>query len=306
MSPHPDGTSTAQPQGLPYAVGTPLPLDVARRAQEHLARHGVADARLEAELMLAAVLGTNRLRLYLEDDVPLTSEQALRYGRMVDRRAKREPLQYVIGSTQFRELELRCDPRALIPRPETEVLVGVVLDWAGARGGAGMRALDIGTGTGAIALSLAREGEFAELVATDISGDALALAAENAQAAGLADRVELRAGALFEPVGADERFDVIVSNPPYIARGERSTLATEVADWEPEAALFAGERGLDVIEPLVRGARAHLARPGLLALELAPGQAEEVAALARASGFTHVRIIEDLAGRARIVAAEVE
>ena len=283
-----------------------LPLETARRAEDYLREHDVLDPRLEAELILASVLGVSRLRMYLDEDVPLDATQLLRYRQMIERRAKREPLQYVVGSTQFREIDLRCDPRALIPRPETEVLVGLALDWARARTGVALRALDIGTGTGAIALSLLAEKGAERVVATDVSRDALALAAENAQALGVSDRIELRAGALYEPIASDERFDMIVSNPPYIATAERGTLATEVVDWEPEAALFAGARGMDVIEPLVRGARARLERCGLLALELAPGQAEEVAELARASGFRRVRIVNDLAGRARIVAAEID
>jgi release factor glutamine methyltransferase len=205
---------------------------------------------------------------------------------------------------QFREIELGVDPRALIPRPETEVLVGVVLDWTRARARDDLRALDVGTGTGAIALSLLAEQGVAQAVATDVSAGALALAAENAARLGLAGRLELRAGSVYAAVGPDERFDVIVSNPPYIAAAERATLATEVVDWEPESALFGGVRGLDVVEPIVRGALDRLARPGLLALELAPQQTAEVAELARACGFANVRIIEDLAGRARIVAAE--
>ena len=288
------------------AVTTELPLETARRAEDYLREHDVVDPRLEAELILASVLGVSRLRMYLDEDVPLDASQLHRYQQLIERRAKREPLQYIIGSTQFREIDLRCDPRALIPRPETEVLVGVALDWARARAGVSLRALDIGTGTGAIALSLLAERGVERAVATDVSAEALALAAENAQVLGLTDRLELRQGALYEPIGADERFDLIVSNPPYIADGERGSLPTEVADWEPDVALFAGSRGLDVIEPLVRGARARLTRCGLLALELTPGQAEEVADLARASSFKRVRIVNDLAGRARIVAAEID
>ena len=299
------GSRTADTSG-PQAPAQQLPLDVARRAEDWLSTHGVTDARLEAELLLAAVLDVPRLRLYLDDDIPLTDEQVARYLLLVDRRAKREPLQYVIGRVDFREIELATDARALIPRPETEVLVGAVLDWAHAHGAPRPLALDVGTGTGAIALSLLTEGGFERVVATDPSGDALALAAENAAALGLTDRIELRNGSVYEPVRTDERFDVIVANPPYIATGERGTLAPEVVDWEPAAALFAGERGLDVVEPIVRGALARLARPGLLALEVATTQTEEVAELARQSGFARVRIIEDLTGRPRIVAAEAD
>lgn len=282
-----------------------LPFELIRRAEQYLAEHDVADARLEAELMLASVLDVNRLQLFLDEDVPLTEEQATRFRRLVDRRAKHEPLQYVVGSAAFREIELAVDTRALIPRPETEVLAGVALDWARARGRDDLRALDIGTGTGAIALSLLAEGGVAHAVATDVSAAALELARENAERLALADRVELRPGSVYDATRAEERFDLIVSNPPYIATAERATLAIEIVDWEPEGALFGGERGLDVVEPIVHGAIERLARPGLLALELAPDQTQEVAALARAAGFTSVRIVEDLTGRPRIVAAEI-
>lgn len=283
------------------------PLGVARLAAEHLKARGVPDPRLDSDLLLAASLGIGRLDLYLQHDRPLTEDELAPYREMIRRRARREPLQYIVGSVTFREIELRVDRRALIPRPETEVLAGVVLDWASARGGAAgaapLRALDIGTGTGAIALSLLAEGGFGAVVATDTSEEALALAGENASALGLADRLELRLGSLFEPVPAGERYDAIVSNPPYIATGERAGLAAEVVEWEPEVALFAGASGLDLLEPIVRQARDRLVKGGLLALELAERQAEAVAALAREHGYEDVRIIEDLTRRPRIVTA---
>ncbi|HUF13117.1 MAG TPA: peptide chain release factor N(5)-glutamine methyltransferase [Longimicrobiales bacterium] len=283
------------------------PLTVARLAAEHLKARGVPDPRLDAELLLAAALGVRRLDLYLQHDRPLTDDELEPYREMIRRRARREPLQYITGSVAFREIELRVDRRALIPRPETEILVGVVLDWSRARASsatAPLRALDIGTGTGVIALSLLAEGGFGTVVATDASADALALAAENAAALGLTERLELRHGSLYEPLRPDERFDAVVSNPPYISTATRAVLAPEVIDWEPAAALFAGAAGLDLVEPIVRQAAERLARRGLLALELAETQALEVAELARVSGFDEVRIIEDLTGRARIVAAE--
>ena len=283
---------------------THTPLGVARLAAEHLATRGVPDPRLDAELLLAASLGLRRLDLYLQHDRPLTEDELASYREMIRRRGRREPLQYIVGSVTFREVELRVDRRALIPRPETEVLVGLALEWAGpraARATEPMRALDIGTGAGAIALSLLAEGAFATSVATDVSAEALALAGENASLLGLADRVDLRQGPLYEPLGEEERFDAIVSNPPYIAAGSRAGLAAEVIEWEPEAALFAGAAGLDVVDPIVRSAAAWLRAGGLLALEVAETQTEEVAGLARASGLGEVRIVADLTGRPRIV-----
>lgn len=293
--PDPDGPAMSEPR---------TPLAVARAAGGHLAARGVRDGRLDAELLLASVLGVNRLELYLQHERRLTDEELDRYRGMVRRRARREPLQYITGTVTFRQLELRVDRRALIPRPETEVLVGLVLDRAREQGaGASARALDIGTGTGAIALSLLAEGGVRSCVATDVSADALALAGENAAALGLADRLELRAGTLWQPVVAGERFDVIVSNPPYIATPEGAGLDPEVVDWEPGVALFAGADGLAVVEPIVRGAPDRLAERGLLALEIGETQSQRVAQLARSVGLVEVRIHEDLAGRPRIVTA---
>ncbi|MGH7480611.1 MAG: N5-glutamine methyltransferase family protein, partial [Longimicrobiales bacterium] len=200
------------------------PIELARLAADRLAGTGIENARLDAELLLAHTLGLRRLDLYLQFDRPLSEAEVARYRVAVRRRLRREPVQYIVGETAFRELSLRVDARALIPRPETELLVGEVLRWAGGRA---LDALDIGTGSGAIALSLVREGGFAHVVATDVSADALALAAENAAAAGLADAVEFRRGALWDAVPNGERFDVIASNPPYVADAERAALAPE-------------------------------------------------------------------------------
>lgn len=279
------------------------PIALTRLAAEHMAGRGIENARLEAELMLAAVLGVRRLDLYLQYDRPLTSDEVAEFRAMVKRRLRREPLQYILGEAAFRELVLRVDRRVLIPRPETEVLVEVVLEWARGRGEV-RDAVDIGTGSGAIALSLAHEGPFERVVATDVSADALALARENAMRLGLADRVEFRAGALFDALRPGERFDVVVSNPPYIAEAEREGLAPEVREWEPELALFAPGEGLSVIEALVEGAPAHLREGGLLALEVGLGQAERVAECMESTGaFDAPRIVRDLAGRERIVLA---
>ena len=229
-------------------------------------------------------------------------EEREAFKPLLRRRAGREPLQYIIGRTGFRELELKTDPRVLIPRPETEVLVQEVLDWASA----GAESVwDMGTGAGAVALSLATEGTWTRVVATDVSPEALSVAADNAERYDLGGHVEFREGSLFEPLEEGERFDVIVSNPPYIAEGEKGELQPEVRDWEPPEALFAGEDGLDVIRQLVAGAPKHLLSGGLLALECGLGQAEGIAADVQATGaFGAVRIRADLTGRPRFVTAE--
>ena len=269
---------------------------------EYLKNKGVETGRLDAEWLLAAALGVDRLQLYLKYDRPLNSEEREAFKPLLRRRAGREPLQYIIGRTGFRELELKTDPRVLIPRPETEVLVQEVLDWASA----GAESVwDMGTGAGAVALSLAVEGTWTRVVATDVSPEALSVAADNAERYDLGGHVEFREGSLFEPLEEGERFDVIVSNPPYIAEGEKGELQPEVRDWEPPEALFAGEDGLDVIRQLVAGAPKHLLSGGLLALECGLGQAEGIAADVQATGaFGAVRIRADLTGRPRFVTAE--
>ncbi len=269
---------------------------------EYLKNKGVETGRLDAEWLLAAALGVDRLQLYLKYDRPLSSEEREAFKPLLRRRAGREPLQYIIGRTGFRELELKTDPRVLIPRPETEVLVQEVLDWASA----GAESVwDMGTGAGAVALSLAAEGTWTRVVATDVSPEALSVAADNAERYDLGGYVEFREGSLFEPLEEGERFDVIVSNPPYIAEGEKGELQPEVRDWEPPEALFAGADGLDVIRQLVAGAPKHLLSGGLLALECGLGQAEGIAADVQATGaFGAVRIRADLTGRPRFVTAE--
>jgi release factor glutamine methyltransferase len=288
------GVRSEAPEG-PWTV-----LKLIRWSAGYLGEKGVERPRLDAEHLLAHALETSRLQLYLHYDRPLAPEELAAFKPLLLRRARREPLQYVLGRTGFRELELATDPRALIPRPETEVLVEVVLE--GVRGRTGLRALDVGTGSGCIALSLALEGPFTRVVGVDASADALALARENAARTGI--EVALRHGSLYDPLEAGEHFDVIASNPPYVARGEAGDLAPEIRDFEPGAALFAGPDGLDVLRPLVAGAPRHLAPEGVLALEVGASQTEAVAALVRATGaFDDVTVHRDLTGRPRIVAA---
>ncbi|HSJ10739.1 MAG TPA: peptide chain release factor N(5)-glutamine methyltransferase [Longimicrobiales bacterium] len=279
-------------------------LDVSRKAAGVLAERGIEQARLESELLLAGVLGLKRLDLYLQHDRPLTESELERYRSAVRRRLRREPVQYILGTAAFRSLELHVDARVLIPRPETEVLAGAVLEWSRRQARWGT-ALDVGTGSGAIALSLVAEGEYERVVASDVSRDALDVARRNAAGVGTADRVEFREGSLFDVVAEGERFDVIVSNPPYVAESERSGLAAEVVDHEPTTALFAGPDGLAVISRLIAGAADRLRPGGLLALEMGAGQATAVLALLAASGrFVDPRVARDLAGRERIALAE--
>jgi release factor glutamine methyltransferase len=277
------------------------PVALIRWTEGYLAQKGFDEPRLNAELLLAGVLGLKRLDLYLQFERPLTPPELGEYRARLRRRLRHEPLQYIEGFADFRHLRLRVDPRVLIPRPETELLVGEVLAWSRSR--PGLTVIDIGTGSGAIALSLRTEGDFGAIVATDVSEPALQLARENAGTVGAA-HVDFRLGSLYEPL-TGERVDVIVANPPYVAEADRSGLAPEVAHWEPGEALFAGADGLDVLRSLVAGAAAHLNPGGLLALEVGAGQSAAVCALVRATGTFHDPVVRpDLAGRDRIVLAE--
>ena len=287
------------PKGGAGAGETWAVLRMMRWSAEYLEEKGVERGRLDAEYLLAHALGTRRLQLYLQYDRPLTPTELDAYRPLLLRRARREPLQYIIGTAGFRELELAVDPRVLIPRPETEVLVQMVLDRV--EGREDPTALDLGTGSGAIALSLAKEGPFVRLVATDDSADALEVARSNAEAAELAGRVDFRRGSLFEPV-AGETFDVVVSNPPYVARTEEDALEPEVAAWEPADALFAGPDGLEVLRRIAGDAPTFVKPGGLLALEVGAGQAATVSEGLRGTGaWSEVGTEKDLAGRERVV-----
>ncbi len=282
-------------------------LALTRKASAVFEERGFGNPRLEAELLLAAALGMRRLDLYLQHDRPVAADELATFRDYVRRRLRHEPVQYITGVAHFRKLELHVDQRVLIPRPETEVLAGVAIDWARTRpGDRRLVAVDIGTGSGAIALSLVHESAFDHVVATDSSWAALEVARGNAERIGVAERVEFRHGALFEPLRPAETFDAIVSNPPYVAEAERTTLPLEVRDWEPETALFAPGDGLGILFDLVDAAPPHLRHSGLLALEVGLGQAKQVAERMNQSGnFAAVRVSPDLVGHERVVAGEV-
>lgn len=273
------------------------------KSQEFLREKQIENPRLNAELLLSKVLGLNRLGLYLDLDRPLTNLELSEYRELIKRRIQREPLQYILGTACFYNLELKVGKGVLIPRHETELLVDTVLQEVKANrfSEEPVWCLDIGTGTGCIALSILKETNNTRFLATDISDTALQFAEENARREDLIDRIEFRRGDLFEAIREGERFHIIVSNPPYVAEDEWDTLQPEVKDHEPKEALLGGKDGLSVIRRLIKGSRAYLREKGILLLEIAPHQAREVARLMKESGFLEIRVLKDLSSRERAI-----
>ena len=297
--------------------------EVMRAVERELAEAGVESPGVETQRLLSAALRIDRPRLALEAGNPLPAEVAPRLARFLQRRLAGEPLQHIEGTAAFRSLDLGADPRALIPRPETEQLIDFVKRWSADRAsGSGpvrvvprpdavrespvRNALDIGTGSGAIALSLAAENIAVQVVGVDSSEAALEQAGENVRRAGLELRVELRKTGPnpFAALGASERFDVIVSNPPYVRDDELADLPVEIREFEPVEALSGGADGLGVIRRIAEQAAEFLEPDGCLWLEIGSGQAAEVQSIFLETGtWGHIQVHRDLAGRSRFVSA---
>jgi len=279
-----------------------------RAAESRLARTSDV-ARSDAAELLSRLLGAGRGDLRALGARVLTPAEAARFEAWLVRREAGEPVQYVTGRAAFRHLDLAVDRRVLVPRPETEGLVEAVLEVFAAERERwpAPRVLDLGTGSGAIALAIADECAEAAVTATDASPDALALARENAALCGLAERVSFAEGRWFGAIAPDERFEAVVSNPPYIAESEADALPADVREWEPESALFSGADGLEALREIVDDAPRHLVAGGLLALELDETRAREVAAwLEGAHDWASVELRDDLAGRPRVLLARRE
>jgi len=264
-------------------------------ASARLAESGIESARLEAELLLArACDDCARALLYAELDRELTPDQIAAFEANIARRERREPLAYVLGEWGFRRLTLKTDRRALIPRPETEVVVERALEHI--RDQSAPDVLDVGTGTGAIALAIADEHEGARVTAVDVSPGAIALARENLELAGVNGRVHLVEHDLTSGLG-ESQFDLVVSNPPYVEPEELETLQPEVRDWEPHVALVAH----GATEAVARAATEALRPGGWLVLETAACAGERIRSLLSDLGFERATITPDLAGRDRVV-----
>jgi release factor glutamine methyltransferase len=258
--------------------------EVLRGATDYLDGLGVPSPRVDSELLLAHALGLQRIELYTHHDRPLTERERAVARELVRRRGNREPLAYILGEWGFRRLVLKTDARALVPRPETEVVVDRCLALLDGRDRP--RVLDVGAGTGAIALSLAQEHPGAQVTAADVSADALALAGENA------DRLGLQIELVLADLAPGDGYDLVVSNPPYVHAGELDALEPEVRDWEPHLALV--DEG-----QTERIARAKAGE--WLVLEVHEGEAAGVEALLRELGYAETRVTPDLNGKPRVV-----
>jgi len=292
-------------------TGEALPWrELLAEAEQRLAAAGFDSATSDARRLVEEVSGHVGPELTLALRDPATVRGVARFDQLLARRAGGEPLQYVLGSWDFRTIDLFVDRRVLIPRPETEVVAGVAIaELVRMRSGAApgtprLRAVDLGTGSGAIALSIAAECDGVDVWATDRSPDALAVARSNLAGLGRrGSRVQLAEGSWFGALDGELRgsIDLVVSNPPYVASND--DLPAEVADWEPAGALVAGPRGVEDLESLVDEAPVWLTSSGSLVLELAPHQASAIAARARSAGFAQVEVVRDLVGRERAVLA---
>ncbi len=273
-------------------------LSYLRRAAAFLGERGVENARFDAEVLLADLLGVDRVGVYLNFDRPLSPGEVADYRSRVRRRGKREPLQHIRGRQEFFARDFHVDRRVLVPRPETETVIEEAL--AVARGLARPRILDVGTGSGAIAITLALEFPGAVVSATDVSADALAVARENATRLGVSDRVRFREGDLIEPF-AGERFDLVASNPPYVATSEMAALEPEVREFEPRIALEGGADGLDLYRRLAGSLGAILEAGGACVVELGAEQRKCVEEIFAGGGFVAAGVRCDLAGIERVL-----
>jgi release factor glutamine methyltransferase len=276
------------------------------KGRQFLLAAGVESASLDAEVLLADVLGAEKTELYLKIETPLKIEDERRFWERLHRRARREPVAYITGQKEFWSVDFVVAPDVLIPRPETELLVEVALEYLKPiRSKTPPKILDLGTGSGAIAVSLAKEGLDARLWAVDISSSALEIARVNGNRHVEAGRIKFLQGDLFEPVRAEKNvFDLIVSNPPYIRTGELATLAPDIRDWEPRTALDGGADGMDYYRRIVGEAHYFLSSGGALVLEISADVSQAVVDLFTDCGcYQPPSVYADLAGKDRLIAA---
>jgi len=281
-------------------------LEGIQRSSEFLAKKGVDSPRLHAELLLARVIGLARMQLYLNFERALSTNETDALRELVKRRGQREPLQHILGSTSFCGFEISVNRRVLIPRPETELLAEQgwkylnQLDTAGEQS---LNALDLGTGSGCLAITLAAKCPTLRVCATDISPEAIAVARENASNNGVGERIQFLESDGFAAMEPDMQFNLIISNPPYIPSAEIDTLSPEVRDYDPRRALDGGLDGLDLFRRLAREAAAFLKPGGKLMFEFGDGEAEAIRGILEEQKWIVEAMTEDYTGRLRMLVA---
>lgn len=280
--------------------------DVIRNASERLSQAGIQNARLDAEVLLSYIVDKNRAWLLTHGSDAIDSRLDATYKGAIDRRSRREPLQYIIGKQEFWGLEFGVTPDVLIPRPETELVVETAVQRIRAAVTTAT-IIDLCTGSGCIAISIAKESLTARIFATDRSGVALAIARENARKHGVSDRIRFLEGDLLDPLTELDlggQADIITVNPPYIRSGDLKGLQPEVRDYEPEIALIAGSEGTEIAHRIIETAPAFLKKHGALIMEMGMGQGEELCKMVAATGaYGALEILKDLAGIDRVIAA---
>jgi len=278
-------------------------IELINTASEYLAEKGFDNARLEVEILLGKVLGLSRLDLYMSFDRPVEDDELEQFRALYLRRLSGEPLQYIVGSTGFMDIELKTDGRAFIPRPETELLVERAVEFLKRRSDPVFA--DLGTGSGAIVISVLFAVPEARAVAVDLSDEALLLAGQNASTAGVDHALTLVSGDMTDALEGRGPFDAILSNPPYVRTGDIDSLQPEIREYEPRGALDGGADGMTFLARIARDAHRHLKPGGLLLMECEGDQADRAADLLESAGkYVRIGIVRDLAGRKRIVRAE--
>jgi release factor glutamine methyltransferase len=269
-----------------------------------LSRAAIESPRLDAEVLLRHVIGIDKVQLYLRIDETIKAEAERQFWELLERRARREPLAYITGRKEFWSLDFSVTPDVLIPRPETELLVEAALERTPQMLKSRVKIVDLGTGSGAIAVCLAKELPEAQISAVDISSAALQVARANAERHGVADRIRFLLGDLFAPVAEErESFDLIIANPPYVRSADVAKLEPEIREWEPIAALDGGRDGLDIYRLIAGQCRSYLTATGHVLLEIADAMGEAAAQIfANAGGFETARLLRDYAGKDRVMA----
>jgi release factor glutamine methyltransferase len=279
-------------------------LALIRWADERFKKEGMATPRLDAEILLAEALGMDRVGLYTHYDQPLLADELARFKQLVLRRLRREPVAYILGRREFWSLPLRITPDVLIPRPETETLVAEALRVLSPADQAELLLLEIGTGSGAISIALAKELPEAKITATDLSPKALSVAEENAAKNKVRDQIRFLQGDLFHPVPKGAAFDLVVSNPPYITRRQLSSLMPEIRDYEPRIALDGGKDGLDFFRRALPAVGEYLRPGGWFLAEMGAGQDRQVLEIAAKNlELDSLSFAKDLSGISRVFKA---